>query len=72
MTDDIKLGPTGDFPQGKLNPLDRGGIQCAIGLDPTGQRVMIEFGTPVDWIGLDKKSALAFAASITKHAENIE
>jgi hypothetical protein len=65
MTDD-KPGPTGDFPQGKLNQDDEGGIQIAIGSDSGAVR--IDFGKPTAWFALPPDEALALASVIVKHA----
>ena len=64
-----KLGGTGDFPRGKLNASDEGGLQLAVGA--RDKTVIIDFGKPVVWLGLDKASALQFAALIRKHAESL-
>ena len=34
-------------------------------------KITIDFGKPVHWIGLDKKTALALANSLKKHAEEL-
>lgn len=54
-----KLGGTGDFPQGKLNGSDEGGISFAVGED--GGNVVINFGTPVAWLGMPPQQAVALA-----------
>lgn len=54
-----KLGRTGDFPHGKLNGSDEGGIRFAIGED--GDNVVINFGTPVTWLGMPPEQAVALA-----------
>ena len=64
MIDD--LGPTGDFPLGKLNPDDEGGLKLAISQEKGVVR--IDFGKPTAWIGLPPDLALEFAATIAKHA----
>jgi hypothetical protein len=63
---DDKLGPTGDFPQGKLNADDEGALNIAIGQE--SGCVRIDFGKEVAWVGLDPDLAVAFAATIVKHA----
>jgi len=60
------LGPTGDFPQGKLNPTDEGGLQVMIG-NKDGA-VIITFGTPVAWFGMPNSEAIDFAKKIMKQA----
>lgn len=66
-----KLGPTGDFPSGKLDADDEGGINIAIGsqIGPSGKIVVrIEFGKPIAWLGLPQEQAVQFAISVIKHA----
>ena len=65
-----KLGATGQFPQGKLNPDDEGELTFAVGVE-NGQ-VAIAFGAPVAWIALGPDQALAFASSIIGHAMAIK
>jgi hypothetical protein len=65
-----KLGPTGQFPQGKLNPDDEGELQIAIGQE--NGKVVVKFGKKVAWIGLDADGALGFASAITEHAMAIK
>ena len=69
MTDQRKPGATGDFPRGKLNADDEGGLRMAVGV--RDKTVVLDFGSPVVWIGLPKAEALALAATLIKHAESI-
>lgn len=61
-----KLGRTGDFPHGKLNGSDEGGIRFAIGED--GDNVVINFGTPVAWLGMPPEQAVALAEMLIAKA----
>lgn len=65
-----KLGPTGDFPRGKLNETDEGGLQLAIGKEK--DTVRIDFGKPVVWFALPADQALAFASLVVKHAMELK
>lgn len=47
------LGPTGKFPNGKLNENDEGELVFGIAIDE-GKMVM-NFGKPIKWIGFEKK-----------------
>jgi hypothetical protein len=62
-----KFGPTGDFPHGKMNEDDEGGLQIGIAADEAG-RVIIKFDTPVAWIGLERQNAVEFATKILTKA----
>jgi hypothetical protein len=60
------LGPTGEFPQGKLNADDEGELTIAVGIE--ADCVRIEFGKPTAWIAMDPEGALGLAASIAGKA----
>jgi hypothetical protein len=64
-----ELGATGRFPQGKLNDDDAGELQ--FGVAHTSEKVVINFGKPIAWVGMDPDQADAFAQLIVQHAMNI-
>ena len=67
MSDDPKLGATGEFPQGKLNADDEGGIICAVSIE--GDKVRIDFGPKaIAWVSIDPDGAIAFASAIVDKA----
>jgi len=56
-----KLGATGDFPEGKLNEQDKGGLKLAVGVK--NGKVIVHFGNePVLWIGMNPEDARQLAA----------
>ena len=61
-----KIGPTGNFPHGKLNDQDKG--ELAVAISSEKGMVRIDFGTPVNWVCLPPDMALAFASVITARA----
>jgi len=65
-------GPTGDFPLGRLNADDDGGLKIGIAADKANGIVRVDFGKPVAWIGLDKTTALDLARRLTWHAEKLK
>jgi hypothetical protein len=65
--EEIRLGATGDFPDGKINETDEGGLRIAVGKEESG-RIVVHFGKPTAWIGFDDESATRFAASILQCA----
>lgn len=65
-----RLGKTGEHPRGRLTPTDEGGIRIAVG--SKNSAVVIDFGTPVAWIGFSPKEARDLAASLIKHADSID
>lgn len=64
-----KFGPTGKFPRGKLLESDEGELKIGIGI--IDRTIVIKFGEPTAWIGLDYYGAVGFAQTILKHAETI-
>jgi hypothetical protein len=60
------VGATGEFPEGKLNSADEGALQFKIG--HSNDHVILDFGTPVSWIGIDPVNAVALAQSLIEHA----
>lgn len=65
----MKPGKTNDYPRGMLNASDEGGLNILMTvLDNT---VVLDFGTPVKWIGLDKETALMIGAALTEKANSL-
>ena len=60
------VGPTGNFPRGKLNETDEGELALAVSSEKN--MVRIDFGTPVAWVCLSPDQALAFASVIVARA----
>lgn len=68
---DFGVGPTGDYPHGKLNVDDEGGLNVALShFDaPDGARmVRLDFGKPVVWLALPRAAAIAFGRMMIHHA----
>jgi hypothetical protein len=55
------FGATGDFPHGKLNDDDQGGLRIGIAYDKLDGIVRIDFGKPVAWLGLPPPEAIELA-----------
>lgn len=64
-----KFGSTGDFPRGKFSQDDEG--QLTLGVGVKDRTLIIDFGKPVAWVGLDYFSAVQFAQTILRRAEEI-
>lgn len=64
----MKPGPTHDYPAGKLNADDEGGLKIAIADDGRGN-IIINFGKEVAWIAMSKVQAIEFANLIIDKAE---
>lgn len=59
-------GAIGLFPQGKLTPRDEGSLQFAVA--HKDGKVVLEFGTPVAWVGMNPQQAADLAMSMLRHA----
>ena len=64
------LGPTGQFPEGKLTSHDEGEIRLAIG--QKDGKVFVDFGSQVIWIGFTPAQAKEIARILVRNAEAIE
>lgn len=65
----LGLGPTKKFPEGKLNDKDEGEIKIAIGI--SNGKVVINFGSPVAWIGFSAQQARQIAESLRQKSYEI-
>jgi len=62
-------GALGDFPHGQLTKADEGSIQFAIGAKDG--KVVIDFGTPVHWLGMTPQDAADMASILLKKAREV-
>lgn len=62
-------GATGEFPEGKLTKQDEGAIQFAVG--SKDGKVVIDFGTPVHWLGMTPQQAADLASSLLNKAREV-
>lgn len=65
-----QLGPTGKFPEGHLNEDDEGEIQIAIGIE--NNKVVINFGKPIAWIGFTPEQADQIAFSLIEKSSKLK
>lgn len=66
MSDDTDSPDPARYPRGKMHPDDEGVLTTAIGI--VNGRVVIDFGTPVAWIGFAPDDAVRFAVHIIEQA----
>jgi hypothetical protein len=59
-------GPTGEFPEGKLAPEDKGSLTFTIGTK--NGKVILDFGMPVSWIGFTADQAFEIAMALAEKA----
>ena len=65
----MRLGATGEFPDGKLDETDEGELMMAVGHDD--RLVQVKFGKPVAWFALTPDRALELASALAAHAAAI-
>ncbi len=58
----VAPGATGEFPDGKLDASDEGGIKMLI--SENAGNVRIDFGQPLAWFAMPKPQALTFAFTV--------
>jgi hypothetical protein len=63
------LGATGEFPQGKLTPEDEGEIR--IGVTVFNGKVVVDFGEPTTWFGMDPKQARSIGELLIRRAAEV-
>jgi len=61
-----RLGPTGRFPEGRLTKHDEGEIAFALGRKEG--KVIIDFGSPVHWLGMNPNQAIDLGNALIRHA----
>lgn len=62
-------GAIGAYPHGMLTKQDEGSIQFAVG-EKDG-KVVLDFGTPVAWIGLTAQDAMDLASTLIRRAREV-
>ena len=67
----MKLGPTGKFPQGKVDETDDGELTVAVATDHEAQIVRVIFGKRTSWLGLPREQAIAFGELIIQRAKEL-
>lgn len=65
------IGPTNEYPKGKLNAADKGELSMGIYVKDDSV-IVIEFGNSVRWLGLYPEQARQLAKALLKHADAIE
>jgi hypothetical protein len=59
--ENMRLGATGEYPDGKIGENDEGELRFAIAADPATGKVFIDFGKSIRSLGLTAKQASDFA-----------
>lgn len=63
------FGPTGNFPYGKVSSNDEGELRFGVAADKATETVYIDFGKPVQSLGMRPEDAIRLAQSLLKKAE---
>ena len=66
-----KPGATGEFPQGKISDDDEGALNVSIHADMATRTVVLQFGKPISWLGLDKATTLRLADLLISRAREL-
>jgi hypothetical protein len=65
-----KLGPTGNFPRGKLHTDDKGELKISIREED--KTMVIYFGISIYWIGLDSSTAKELGTRLLDFAHRVD
>lgn len=68
----VTIGPTGKFPQGKINENDQGELAFAVTHDREKNLVIINFCKDVSWLGLDPNTCEGFIQILQKHLKELK
>lgn len=63
----MNLGPTGTFPQGKINQEDQGAIVIGFSLDEEHGVIILHLGEN-SWVGIEPQQALLIADALRELA----
>lgn len=69
---DSDVGSTGQFPRGKIHKSDEGELQMVVNTDPNTGTIIVGFGKPVAWIGLDVTSAQNLVDVLVKRIDELK
>lgn len=59
------------WPEGRISGSDDGEIAFEISSDSDANIVKVDFGKPVEWVGMPPKTAIELAQLLIKHARAI-
>lgn len=68
--EDLELGKTGTHPDGKMTDGDQGELKLAVVM--VDGKIIMNFGHPVTWCGMQPAQARAMAAALVTKAEEAE
>lgn len=59
------------WPNGRINSDDDGELAFAIGPGDKAETIVVNFGKPVEWVGMPPDQAIQLAQLLIKHARAI-
>jgi len=65
----LRLGATGQYPEGKLTREDEGGIRIAT--TSKNGKVILAFGKEIAWLGFTPQGAIDLGANLMQHGEEL-
>lgn len=60
-----------EFPQGRLAGEDDGALVFAVAADPEHEKVIVDFGKRVEWIGMGPREAVELARMLIQKARQV-
>lgn len=72
LVDQIMGRAAEHFSEGRLNNRDEGDLALAVAHDPENNTVMIHFGKPVAWVGMNRKQASHLVNLLNEHIDKIK
>ena len=66
----VKLGKTGDYPNGKLNDNDEGALILSLFIK--NGTIILDFGTKMSWLAVKKEDAYKLGNALIESAKELE
>lgn len=66
LAEELRLGPTREFPLGAIHRSDEGELRLAVAVK--SGKVVLAFGSPVAWVGFDPEQARQLGELLIKRA----
>jgi|SRR5215831_615140 len=65
----VKIGATGEFPEGKANEEDEGALEMMLRYEALSNLVELHFGKPVQFLGMQPEQMVDFGRKLIAFAE---
>lgn len=67
----MRLGPTGEFPDGKCYPDDKGELTLGMAVDVANNLIVLNFGVPVVYLAMGPEQATALADDLLRKVQTL-